>query len=88
MESPQNLHVIKARSVPDLATAINNWLATRDNFKMLPSNENQRDYEATLNDLGAAWGKRYPEVAGMPEAFEWFCLGLIATNAGVAANAS
>jgi hypothetical protein len=78
MESLQNLHVINARLVPDLATAIDQWLAARDNFKMLPSNENQRDYEATLNDLGAAWNERYPEVGDTPGAFESYRRGLIA----------
>jgi hypothetical protein len=45
---------------------------------MLPSNENQRDYEATLNDLGAAWNERYPEVGDTPGAFESYRRGLIA----------
>ena len=88
MESLQNLHVINASSVPELATAIDRWMAARDNFKSLPSNESQHNYKATRNNLGVAWGERYPEVANTPEAFERFCLGLIAAEAGVAANAS
>ncbi|MGA9069014.1 MAG: hypothetical protein WB424_02090 [Terracidiphilus sp.] len=80
MESPQNLHVINARPVPELATAIDQWLAARDNFKMQPSDENQHNYEATRNNLGVAWGERYPDASGSPKAFEWFCLGLIAAE--------
>jgi hypothetical protein len=78
MESPQNLHVINARPVPELATAIDNWLAARDNFKMKSTDENQHEYNATLYDLGAAWGERYPNDADTPRAFEWYRRGLIA----------
>ncbi len=48
MESPQNLHVINARPVPELATAINQWLAARGNFKMQSTDEARHNYEATL----------------------------------------
>ena len=78
MECPQNLHVINARSVPELATAIDHWLAARDVFKMQSSDENQHDYNATLYDLGVAWNERYPEATDTPDAFQWYRLGLIA----------
>jgi hypothetical protein len=48
---------------------------------MQPSDENQHDYEATLNDLGVARGERYPEATDTPGAFEWFRRGLIAPEA-------
>ena len=69
---------LDVRPVPSLETAIDQWLAARDNFKMQPSDESQRDYEATLNDLGVAWGERYPGDTDTPEAFEWYRRGLIA----------
>jgi hypothetical protein len=50
----------------------------RDQFKIEPSDENLSDYDATLHDLGAAFGERYPEDADTPGAFEWYRLGLIA----------
>ncbi len=78
MENLQNLHVINARPIPNLATAIDNWLAARDKFKVQPSDESQLEYNATLFDLGAAWGERYPDVADTPGAFEWYRRGLIA----------
>jgi hypothetical protein len=78
MKSPQNLHVINARPVPDLETAIDRWLAARDNFKMQSTDENRHDYNATLYDLGAAWGERYPEDADTRDAFQWYRRGLIA----------
>jgi hypothetical protein len=69
---------LDVRIVPTLEEAIDHWLAARDKFKMEPSDESQRDYEATLYDLGAAWGERYPEDADSPEAFQWYRRGLIA----------
>jgi hypothetical protein len=66
------------RVVPDLEEAIDHWLAARDNFKMQSSDENQHEYNATLFDLGVAWGERYPEATGTPEAFQWYRRGLIA----------
>ena len=45
---------------------------------MQPSDESPRDYEATLYDLGFAWGERYPDDADTPEAFQWYRRGLIA----------
>jgi hypothetical protein len=48
---------------------------------MESSDECQSDYEATLNDLGAAWGERYPEATDTLGAFEWYRLGLIAAEA-------
>lgn len=33
MNQPENLHIINACSVPELFTAIDNWLAARDQFK-------------------------------------------------------
>ncbi len=52
--------------------------AARDKFKIEPSDENQHGYNATLYDLGAAWGERYSEDADTPGAFQWYRLGLIA----------
>ena len=72
---------IDVRSVPPLEEAIDNWLAARDVYKMQPSDENQHEYNATLFDLGAAWGERYPEATDTPGAFEWFRRGLIAPEA-------
>jgi hypothetical protein len=70
--------ILDVRQVPSLEDAIDQWLAARDLFKMQPSDESQRDYETTLNDLGAALGERYPEEADTPGAFEWYRRGLIA----------
>ena len=78
MESPQNLHVINARPVPELATAIDNWLVARDNFKVQSTDEALHEYNATLYSLGTAWSERYPEGADTPGAFEWYRRGLIA----------
>lgn len=61
---------------PSLEAAIDKWLAARDAFKPQPSKENE--YNATLFDLGATWGERYPEVTDTPRAFEWDRRGLIA----------
>jgi hypothetical protein len=77
MKSNEELS-LDVRLVPSLETAIDHLLAARDSFKMQPSDVSQRDYEATLFDLGAAWGERYPEVADTPEAFQWYRRGLIA----------
>jgi len=78
MQQPENLHIINERPVPELATAIDQWLAARDQFKTEPSDENLSDYDATLHDLGAAWNERYPDYADTLEAFQWYRLGLIA----------
>jgi hypothetical protein len=78
MNQPDNLHIINELRVPELATAIDQWLAARDQFKIEPSDENLSDYDATLHDLGAAWNERYPDDADTPEAFQWYRLGLIA----------
>jgi hypothetical protein len=67
--------------VAEGVSAIDQWLAARDVFKIAPSDENQHEYNATLYDLGAAWGERYPEDADTPGAFEWFRRGLIAPKA-------
>jgi hypothetical protein len=64
--------------MPSLRTAIDHWLAARDKFKIEPSDETQYDYNATLHDLGAAWGERYSEDVHSPEAFQWYRRGLIA----------
>lgn len=77
MNQPKNLQ-LDVRLVPDLATAIDHWLVARDVFKMQPSDENQNEYNATYFDLGTAFGKRYPEDANTPGAFEWYRRGLIA----------
>lgn len=69
---------LDVRLVPSLETAIDQWLAARDKFKTEPSDENLSDYNAMLNDLGAAWGERYPEDPDTPEAFQWYRRGLIA----------
>lgn len=66
------------RQVPSLEQAIDHWLAARNVFKMLSTDENQHELNATLYDLGATWGERYPEATDTPEAFEWFRRGLIA----------
>ena len=77
MKSNGNLQ-LDVQLIPSLEAATDQWLAARDKFKMEPSDESQRDYEATLYDLGAAWGERYPEDADSPEAFQWYRRGLIA----------
>jgi hypothetical protein len=77
MNKPENLH-LDARVVPDLPTAIDNWLGARDAYKFEPSDENQSDYNATLNDLGAAWNERYSQVARTRGEFDWYLSGLIA----------
>lgn len=77
MTQPENSH-LDVRQVPSLEAAIDQWLAARDNFKMEPSEENQHEYNATLYDLGAAWGERYTEDADTPDAFQWYRRGLIA----------
>ena len=70
--------ILDVRHVPSLEDAIDQWLAARDNFKMKSTDESQHEYNATLYDLGAAWGERYPEDAYTPGAFEWYRRGLIA----------
>jgi hypothetical protein len=77
MKSDEN-HCLNVRLVPSLEAAIDQWLAARDSFKMQPCDESQRDYEATLNDLGGAWGERHPEATETPDAFERHRRGLIA----------
>jgi hypothetical protein len=77
MKSNEEL-CLDVQLVPSLEAATDQWLAARDKFKMEPSDEYQSDYEVTLNDLGAAWGERYPEATDTPDAFEWYRLGLIA----------
>jgi hypothetical protein len=52
--------------VPGLEAAIDQWLVARDQFKIERSDENQSYYNATLHDLGAAWGERYLEDADTP----------------------
>jgi hypothetical protein len=69
---------LDVRQVPSLGTAIEKWLAARHNFIEQSTDENRHEYNGTLNDLGVAWGERYPEDADTPEAFEWCRLGLIA----------
>lgn len=80
MNQPENLHIINAQPVPELATAIEGWLAARDQFKIEPTDEHQSDYNATLFDLGAAFAERYPEAGDMPELSDWFRRCLIAPN--------
>jgi hypothetical protein len=77
LRSPR-LRQLATPQVAEGVSAIDHWLVARDKFKMQPCDESQRDYEATLNDLGVAWGERYPEDADTPEAFQWYRLGLIA----------
>lgn len=77
MERPENL-ILDVRMVPSLETAIDQWLAARDQFTIEPTDKNLSDYNATLHDLGAALGERYPEDADMPGAFDWYRRGLIA----------
>jgi hypothetical protein len=69
---------LDVRMVPSLEAAIDQWLAARDIFKMQSTDENRREYNSTLHDLGTAWGERYPEDADTPGAFEWYRRGLIA----------
>lgn len=61
MNKLENLS-LDARLVPDLETATDNWLEARDTYKIEPSDENESDYNATLNDLRAAWNERYSQV--------------------------
>ncbi|MGA2755107.1 MAG: hypothetical protein ABSE53_15210 [Terracidiphilus sp.] len=65
MKCNGSLH-LDVRLVPNLETAIDQWLAARDKFKIEPSDENLSDYNATLYDLGAALGERYPESTNTP----------------------
>ena len=69
---------LDVRIVPSLEEAIDHWLVARYKFKMQSTDENQHEYNATLFELGAAWGERYPEDAYKPDAFERFRRGLIA----------
>ena len=78
MNQPKNLHIMNARPVPELATAIDNWLAARDQFKIEPTDEYHHEYDATYFDLSEAWLERYPDAAYTPEAFDWYRRGLIA----------
>ena len=75
MKSNANLQ-LDVRLVPPLEEAIDQWLAARDKFKMQSTDETQHEYNATLYDLGAAWGERYTEDADTPGAFEWYRRGL------------
>lgn len=70
--------ILDVRQVPSLEVAIDNWLGARDRFKMQSTDEDRHDYNASLFDLGAAWGEHYPEDADVPGAFEWYRRGLIA----------
>lgn len=67
-----------AQSAPELAAAIDRWLAARGEYQKHASDENQHEYNATLFALGEVWAKRYSEAADTPGAFEWFRRGLIA----------
>jgi len=78
MNQPENLHIIDARPVPELATAIDRWLAARNAYKMQRSDGSEYSYNARYFDLGAAFVERYPEAADTRGAFEWFRRGLIA----------
>ena len=78
MKQPENLHVINARPVPELATAIADWLAARVEYKKQRRDETESEYNATYFALGTAWAERYPEAADTPGAFEWYRRGLIA----------
>jgi hypothetical protein len=64
--------------VPELAIAINLWLAARSEYKKQASDENEQAYNATHYALGEAWAGRYPDGADTPGAFEQFRVGLIA----------
>ncbi len=77
MNCPANLH-LGVRRVFSLEAAIERWLAARHNFIEEPTDENRHEYNGTLNDLGAAWKNRNPEVADTPGAFELFRCGHIA----------
>jgi hypothetical protein len=77
MNRERNL-ILDIRKLPSLEDAIDRWLSVRDNFRVRPSDENQHEYEASLHDLAAAWGERYPEGNDKPGAFEWYRRGLIA----------
>jgi hypothetical protein len=70
--------ILDVRQVPSLESAIAQWLAARDNFKIQSTDEARHDYEATLWNLGAAWKERYPDAADTQGAFEWYRRGLIA----------
>jgi hypothetical protein len=72
---------LDVRIAPSLGKAISQWLDARDSFKIQPSDVSQREYEATLNNLGVVWGELYPEGADTPGAFEWYRRGLIAPDA-------
>lgn len=78
MNLPENLQLDVRLVVPDLATAIENWLNARENFKTDPSEECQHEYNSTLYDLGAVWNERYSQEADTLRAFDWFRRGLIA----------
>ena len=73
-----NLHIINARPVAELATAIDRWLAARDAYKLKRSDKSEYDYNATYFALGEAFAERYPEAADTAGAFEWYRRGLIA----------
>lgn len=78
MNQPENLHIINGRPVPDLAIAINRWLAARGEYKKQASDQKQNAYNAAYFALGEAWAERNPEATNVPGAFEWFRRGLIA----------
>lgn len=67
-----------AQSAPELATAIDRWLAARKNAKAAPTEGNRHAYNATYYALGEACAHRYPEAANTPGAFEWYARGLAA----------
>jgi hypothetical protein len=70
--------ILDVRQVPSLEAAIDQWLAARDNFKMLSTDEALHEYNATYFALGVVFKARYPEAADTPEAFDWYRRGLIA----------
>lgn len=79
MTHPENLHIV-VQPIPDLTTAIANWLAARSEFKKQANDKTAFDYNATWFALGAAWAVLYPDAANSPGAFERFQRGLIASN--------
>lgn len=79
MNQPENLHLINALPVGELAAAIDQWLAARNAHEMEPSDESEYNYNATYYSLGEAFAEHYPEAAAkMPDAFDWYRRGLIA----------
>ena len=77
MKSTRTKQSEVVRLVPDLAIAINRWLAARGEYKKQANDESQNAYNATYYALGEVWAQQNPHSANIPGEFERFRSRLI-----------